>query len=60
MHVISNAKFNGLTPRDALMPKPAALEIIKLGDTKAQLPVEKVGLLQSAKNKLATLSRSSA
>jgi hypothetical protein len=42
------------------MPKPAALEIIKVGETKAQLPVERVGLLQSAKKKLATLSRSSA
>lgn len=60
VHVISNAKFNGLTPRDALKPKPAALEIIKPGDTKAPLPVEKVGLLQSARKKLATLSRSSA
>ncbi|MCR6475146.1 hypothetical protein NU688_03165 [Variovorax sp. ZS18.2.2] len=59
MHVISNARFNGLTPRDALLPKPSALEIVKLGDTKAQLPVEKIGLLQSAKKKLATLSRPS-
>ncbi len=60
VHVISNARFNSLTPRDGLMPKPAALEIIKVGETKAQLPVERVGLLQSAKKKLATLSRSSA
>lgn len=63
MHVISNARFNGLTPRDPLAPKLAqgrAIEIISLGDTKAQLPVERVGLLQSAKKKLATLSRSSA
>ncbi|MBT2337494.1 hypothetical protein J7E49_26780 [Variovorax paradoxus] len=60
VHVISNARFNGLTLRDALMPKPAALEIIKLGDTKAQLPVERGGLLQSAKKKLATLARPSA
>ena len=59
VHVISNARFNGFTARDALMPKPSALEIIKLGDPKAQLPVEKIGLLQSAKKKLATLSRSS-
>jgi DNA-binding Lrp family transcriptional regulator len=59
MHVISNARFNGLTPRDALMPKPSALELIKLGDTKALLPAERVGLLQSAKKKLATLSRPS-
>lgn len=60
VHVIPNARFNGFTPRDPLMPKPSALEVIKLGDTKAQPPVEKVGLLQSAKKKLATLSRSSA
>jgi DNA-binding Lrp family transcriptional regulator len=59
MHVISNARFNGLTPRDPLMPKPSSLEIIKLGDTKAVLPAERVGLLQSAKKKLATLSRPS-
>ncbi|SCX44235.1 hypothetical protein SAMN03159363_0738 [Variovorax sp. EL159] len=59
VHVISNARFNGLTQRDPLMPKPSALEILKLGDTKAQLPVEKIGLLQSAKKKLATLSRAS-
>jgi DNA-binding Lrp family transcriptional regulator len=59
MHVISNARFNGLTPRDALMPKPLSLEIIKLGDTKAVLPAERVGLLQSAKKKLARLSRPS-
>ena len=60
VHVISNARFNGLAPRDPLMPKPSALEVIKLGDTKAQLPVERVGLLQSAKKKLAALSRPSA
>ena len=59
VHVISNARFNGLTPRDALKPKASALEIIKLGDTKAQLPAVRVGLLQSAKKKLATLSRPS-
>jgi hypothetical protein len=59
MHVISNARFNGLTPRDPLMPKPSSLEIIKPGDTKALLPAERVGLLQSAKKKLATLSRPS-
>jgi hypothetical protein len=59
MHVISNARFNGLTPRDPLMPKPSSLEIIKPGDTKAVLPAERVGLLQSAKKKLATLSRPS-
>ncbi len=60
MHVISNARFNGLTLRDPLASKLAAasvIEVIALGDTKALLPVEKVGLLQSAKKKLATLSR---
>ncbi|QFZ86410.1 hypothetical protein GFK26_28405 [Variovorax paradoxus] len=60
MHVISNARFNGLTPRDPLASKLAAasvIEVIALGDTKARLPVEKIGLLQSAKKKLATLSR---
>jgi len=63
MHVISNARFNSLAPRDPLTSKlaaPCAIEIIALGDTKAQLPVERVGLLQSAKNKLATLARPSA
>ena len=63
MHVISHARFNSLTPRDPLASKlaaPCALEIIALGDTKAQLPVERVSLLQSAKKKLATLSRPSA
>jgi hypothetical protein len=60
VHVVSNTRFNGLAPRDPLASKlaaPGALEIIALGDTKAQPPVEKVGLLQSAKKKLATLAR---
>lgn len=60
VHVISNTRFNSLAVRDPLASKLAAacaLEIIALGDTKAQLPVERVGLLQSAKKKLATLSR---
>jgi hypothetical protein len=63
MHVISHARFNGLAPRDPLASKlaaPSVQEIVALGDTKAQLPVEKVGLLQSAKKKLAALSRPSA
>lgn len=61
MQVISNISFNGLTARDAVTAKlasGAAIEIIAPGDTKAQLAVEKVGLLQSAKKKLATLGRS--
>ncbi|MDZ4356811.1 MAG: hypothetical protein U1B84_10390 [Variovorax sp.] len=61
VHVISVARFNGLTNRDALAAKLAAasaFEIIALGDTKAQLPAERLGLLQSARKKLAALSRS--
>ncbi len=61
VHVISMARFNGLTGRDALAAKLAAastFEIIAPKDTKAQLPVERLGLLQSAKKKLAALSRS--
>lgn len=60
VHVISNTRINNLPPRDPLALKLAAsgvLEVIALGDTKAQPPVEKVGLLQSAKKKLATLAR---
>jgi hypothetical protein len=62
VRVISNSKFNSLALRDELTSKLAAksaLEIIALGDTKARLPIERVGLLQSAKKKLATLSRPS-
>jgi DNA-binding Lrp family transcriptional regulator len=60
VHVISSTRINNLPPRDPLALKLAAsgvLEVIALGDTKAQPPVEKVGLLQSAKKKLATLAR---
>jgi hypothetical protein len=63
MHVISSARFNSMAPRDPLASRlaaPGVLEIIALGDTKAQPPAEKVGLLQSARKKLATLSRASA
>lgn len=62
VHVISVARLNGLTGRDPLAAKLAAasaFEIIAPGDTKAQLPIERLGLLQSAKKKLAALSRSS-
>jgi len=58
VHVISNAKFSRLTQRDPLAAKLAAAsahEIVALGDTKAQVPVERAGLMQSAKRKLATL-----
>jgi hypothetical protein len=59
VHVISIARFNGLADHDTLAAKLAgasAFEIIAPGDTKAQLPVERLGLLQSAKKKLAALS----
>ncbi len=62
VHVISHARFEGLTrPRDALAEKlaaPSAFEIIAPGDTKAQLPTARRGLLHSAKKTLAALSRS--
>lgn len=61
VHVISMARLDGLTSRDALAAKLAAasaFEIIAAGDTKAQLPAERPGLLQSAKKKLAALSLS--
>lgn len=61
VHVISMARLNGLTSHDALAAKLAAasaFEIIAQGDTKAQLPTERLGLLQSAKKKLAALSLS--
>jgi len=59
VHVISVARFNGLADHDTLAAKLAsasAFEIIAPGDTKAQLPAERLGLLQSAKKKLAALS----
>lgn len=59
VHVISIARFNGLTARDTFTAKLAAasaFEIIAPGDTKAQLPAERLGLLQSAKKRLAALS----
>lgn len=61
VHVISVARLNALTDRDALAAKlaaPSAFEIIAPGDTKAQLPPERLGLLQSARKKLSALSRS--
>ncbi|MDP9912256.1 hypothetical protein J2W27_004382 [Variovorax boronicumulans] len=61
VHLVSIARFNGLTDRDVLAAKllgASTFEIIAPGDTKAQLPVERIGLLQSAKKKLAALSLS--
>lgn len=59
VHVISIARLDGLTHRDALAAKlasPSAFEIVAPGDTRARLPSERPGLLQSAKRKLAALS----
>jgi hypothetical protein len=61
VHVVSSTRLDNLAPRDPLGPKlsaPGVLELVALGDTKARLPAERIGFLQSAKKKLATLSRS--
>jgi hypothetical protein len=62
VHVISNARFEELAQRrDVLADKlagPSAFEIIAPGDTKAQLPAARRGLLHSAKRTLAALTRS--
>lgn len=63
VHVVPLGRLDGMSPRDPLASKISAgnvHEIIALGDTKAQLPVEKGGLLQAARKKLATLARPSA
>lgn len=60
VHVIPLARLNGMSPRDPLAPKLSAStvhEIVALGDTKAALPVERGGLLQAARKRLATLGR---
>lgn len=62
VHVVSIARLDGLAPRDPLAAKlsaACAFELIAPGETKARLPIERVGFLQSARKKLATLSRSS-
>ncbi|MGJ7557608.1 hypothetical protein ACSFBX_29155 [Variovorax sp. RB2P76] len=62
VHVVSISRLDGLAPRDPLAAKLSAactFELIALGETKARLPAERVGFLQSARKKLATLSRSS-
>lgn len=61
VHVVSIARLDGLAPRDPLAAKlsaACAFELIALGETKARLPAERIGFLQSARKKLATLSRS--
>lgn len=60
VHVISHDKYVSLTTRDALGAKLAAssaFEIIGNGDTKAKAPTQPQGLLQSARRKLAALTR---
>lgn len=60
VHVIPHARLERPAPGDALIAKlasPAAFEIIATGDTKARLAGERVGLLQSARRKLAALAR---
>ena len=60
VHVISNQRFAALTAHDRLGAKLAAgtaTEIIAEGDTKAKPAVERAGLLQSARQKLAALGR---
>jgi hypothetical protein len=58
--VITHARYSALGARDPLHARLAAgsvLEIIKPGDSKARVPVEKPGLLHRAKKKLAALAR---
>jgi hypothetical protein len=60
VHVISSGKYAALTARDALGAKLASgsvIEVIAEGDTKAKPPAEREGLLQSARKKLAALTR---
>ena len=60
VHVVSANRLSAPARHDALVHRLAAastFEIIASGDTKARLPAERLGLLQSAKKKLAALSR---
>lgn len=60
VHVISHGRHAALTPRDALGAKlaaPSAFEILRQGDTKAEPPVERRGLFENAKRRLAALGR---
>lgn len=60
VQVIAHARYSALGARDPLHARLAArsvLEIIKPGDSKARVPVEKAGFLHSAKKKLAALAR---
>ncbi|CAN5309732.1 hypothetical protein BH10PSE18_BH10PSE18_29660 [soil metagenome] len=60
VHVISSNNYAALTARDYLgvkLANGAAIEVIGEGDTKAKPQVERKGLLQSARKKLAALAR---
>lgn len=60
LQVITHARYSALGARDPLHARLAAgsvLEIIKPGDSKARVPLEKTGLLHRAKKKLAALAR---
>ena len=60
VHVISGQKFASLSARDELGRKLAsasALELIAEGDTKAKPDVEREGLLDMARKRLAALAR---
>ncbi|KWT98099.1 MULTISPECIES: hypothetical protein [unclassified Variovorax] len=59
VHVLSHGEFRGLGPRDALTRKLASkssFEIVALGDTKAEVPTERVSLLRRATKRLASLA----
>lgn len=59
VHVISARRHGALTPRDDLghrLSSASVIEIIAAGDTKAKPPVEREGLLQSARKKLVALA----
>ncbi len=59
VQVIASRRYAALTADDALGAKlAAAFEVIAQGETKARAPVEREGLFQSARKKLAALARS--
>jgi hypothetical protein len=60
VHVISDQKFVSLGARDELGRKlvsACALELIGEGDTKAKKSAEREGLLETARKRLAALTR---
>lgn len=60
VHVISSRKFAALDAHEGFGQKlaaPSAIEIIAQGDTKAKPAIERAGLFESARKKLAALGR---